>query len=87
MVTCARTHRRCPHTHRACDRGRVSPGHHPSGVVLVHVIVFLFFIEVPKGHPQPGSPKDGPCKGPNEVRLNTDAPKVHPLALFSFFFS
>ena len=47
----------------------------------------FFIIEVPKGHPQPGSPKDGPCKGPNEVRLNTECTRrVHSSRIvFSFF--
>ena len=48
----------------------------------------FFYFEVPKGHPQPGSPKDGPCKGPNEVRLNTECTRrVHSsrIVFFSFF--
>ena len=75
-------------TCRRVHRGRVvscEPRPPPFGCCPRACMCFIF-IEVPKGHPQPGSPKDGPCKGPNEVRLNTDAPKVHPLALFFLFF-
>ena len=78
------------------DRGRVvscrvSPGHHLRVLASCRAHTFFIFIEVPKGHPQPGSPKDGPCKGPNEVRLNTECtPRVHSSRIvffFSFFFS
>ena len=65
-------------------RGRVSvAGLHPARAR--HITFFI--IEVPKGHPQPGSPKDGPCKGPNEVRLNTECTRRVHSSRIVFFFS
>ena len=71
---------------------RMSFGHYCGGGVMARdrartYVILFFIIEVPKGHPQPGSPKDGPCKGPNEVRLNTECtPRVHSSRIVFLFF-